>query len=240
MGRRHACRFLPIVVVIFALGCAFHRGPATAFRLQPGDLLLQDLDCGPLCDAIETVTRGVDGAHFSHVGIVEEVKGNSATVIEAVGAGVMQTPLEEFLARSSDKHGNPNVLVGRLRPHYRPPIPEALTIARTFLGLPYDRGYVIDNSSFYCSELIYEVFRVANGNQALFPLAPMTFKDPVNGETFPPWVEYYRELQIPVPEGEPGLNPGGISRSPAVEIVHAYGCPTGWRGRLPSRARPVL
>ena len=34
--------------------------------LKEGDLLFQDLNCGELCDAIETVTQGVDGKDFSH------------------------------------------------------------------------------------------------------------------------------------------------------------------------------
>ena len=44
----------------------------------------------------------------------------------------------------------------------------------------------------------------------------------------PAWVDYFRDLNAPVPEGEPGVNPGGISRSPKVAIVHSYGRPAGW------------
>ena len=37
------------------------------FELTNGDLLFQDLDCGPFCDAIEKVTEGYRGAQLSHV-----------------------------------------------------------------------------------------------------------------------------------------------------------------------------
>ena len=218
------------VAVLAIAGCQStrHRG-VDAFVLQPGDLLFQDIDCGPLCDAIETVTQGVDGAHFSHVGIVSRTVGREPLVIEAVNAGVIETPLTEFLTRSKDARGNPKVLVGRLDEAHRPLIPEALRVAHSFLNVPYDDIYVIDNSSFYCSEVVYEAFRQANGNKPVFVLHPMTFKDPRDGKYFPPWVEHYASLGVAIPEGEPGLNPGSISREPAVHIVHAFGRPEGWR-----------
>jgi len=40
------------------------------FKLQEGDLLFQDLDSSPLCNAIELVTPGYNGANFSHIGLV--------------------------------------------------------------------------------------------------------------------------------------------------------------------------
>jgi uncharacterized protein YycO len=200
--------------------------------VQPGDLLFQDLDCGPLCDAIETVTQGVDGAHFSHLGMVARAGAEGIVVIEAVSAGVVETPLKEFLGRSADAHGRPKVLVGRLREPYRALIPKAATAADQFLGKPYDDIYVIDDTAFYCSELVYEAFRRANDGAPVFSLEPMTFIDPATGRTFPAWADYYAKLEHAIPEGEPGLNPGGISRSPKVEIVHAYGRPAGWSGHL--------
>ncbi len=200
---------------------------AEPFALEPGDLLFQDLDGSPLCEAIEKVTDGVDGADFSHVGMVTEVD-DEILVIEAVSAGVVETPLEDFLARSKDDDGGSRVLVGRLDEEYRRFIPDAVAVARSFLGRPYDYPFEMGNDAFYCSELVYEAFRQAAG-EPLFELAPMTFNDPDTGEPFPAWVDYYRERGVPIPEGEPGLNPGGMSRSPRLAIVHAYGRPAGWK-----------
>ena len=56
----------------------------------------------------------------------------------------------------------------------------------------------------------------------------MTFKEPGSDSIFPQWEEYYRKLGCSVPEGKPGLNPGGMSRSDAIDIVHIYGYPKGW------------
>lgn len=232
--RRNYSRSLSLLwaVGLVCLGCQSDRSNEADFALQPGDLLFQDIDCGPLCDAIETVTRGVDGAQFSHVGIVSRIDTSEPMILEAVSAGVVETPLSSFLDRSHDAQGRPKVLVGRMTEPHDALIPDAIEVARRYMGLPYDSVYVMEDSSFYCSELVYEAFRLANEGEPIFPLAPMTFRDPRTGETFGPWVDYYEELAVPIPEGEPGLNPGGISRSPGLRIVHAYGRPEGWRGRI--------
>ena len=58
----------------------------------------------------------------------------------------------------------------------------------------------------------------------------MTYKDPDTDSLFPIWEEYFAELKVPVPEGEPGLNPGGMSTSEYLDIVHFYGKPEGYTG----------
>jgi hypothetical protein len=47
----------------------------------------------------------------------------------------------------------------------------------------------------------------------------MTYKDPDTGELFPIWEAYFEKLGIPVPEGQPGLNPGGMSLEPVLEMM---------------------
>ena len=55
----------------------------------------------------------------------------------------------------------------------------------------------------------------------------MTFIDPNTNETFGIWSNYYSELGKSIPEGELGLNPGGISLSSKISIVYMYGTPSG-------------
>jgi hypothetical protein len=196
-----------------------------SFSLQPGDLLFQDVDCGPLCNAIENVTTGYQGANFSHVGIAAKADSGDFVVIEAVSSGVQATPLQTFLERSSDSNGRPKVVVGRLKKPYRHLTPSTLKEAAVLKGKPYDKVFAIDNGAFYCSELIYEIFLRANDDNPVFALQPMTFKDPDTGKTLSTWEEYFSELGVPVPEGQPGINPGGISRSSVLTIVHKYGAP---------------
>ena len=192
-----------------------------------GDLLFQDLDSSPPCDAIEKVTFGVDEAGFCHVGIATAEDHGGPQVIEAYGAVTAAHPLSEFLARSKDNAGRPKVIVGRLKESYRSRVPAAIQHARKLLGAPYDQFFLPDNDRFYCSELVWECFRDSAG-KPLFELAPMTFKEPSSGEPMTVWRDYYAKLGVPIPEGVPGCNPGGLSRSEKINIVHVYGRPRGW------------
>ncbi len=204
----------------------------TPFTLQEGDLLFQNLDCGDFCNAVEKVTIGYKGARFSHVAIVAKDSTGNLVVIEAVSRGVSIISVKDFFNKSHDKNNNPKVIVGRLLPQYQHLIPKAIKEAYKLLGHKYDDVFCSTNDSYYCSELIYEIFKRANNSKEVFELVPMTFKDPDTKETFPIWTKYFQDLNKPIPEGEPGNNPGGISLSKKIKIVYAYGIPNGWPTNL--------
>lgn len=191
------------------------------FQFQNGDLLFQDLDCGGLCTAIETVTEGVGGKSFSHLGLVH-IYNDSVVVIEAIGKSVQVTPIDVFVHRNVNQSGKPKVIVTRLAKADSLLIKKALDFAVAQLGVPYDDAFLYDNGSYYCSELIYDAFKKANDGKPFFELFPMTFKDPATKQMFPVWVEYYKELNMPIPEGELGCNPGGISRSDKLKVVASF------------------
>ncbi len=195
--------------------------PADGPDFQEGDILFQDGDCGDFCDAIRAVTAGYQGREFSHNGIVLKEAGK-LYVLEAISKGVSKTPLDSFLNRHSDENGNPNVLVGRLKPTYRHLIPAALAEAKNQLGKPYDAVFDLFNEAYYCSELIHLPLQKANLGNPVFEIRPMTFKDPETGEFFPVWIAYFEKLGTEIPEGKPGLNPGGMSLDPAIDIIYDY------------------
>ena len=176
-------------------------------QLQDGDLVFQDMDCGPLCDAIEAVTDGYAGRDFSHMGMVYH-RNDTIYIAEAAGKAVRLTPLAKF-AQNTKKP----MLVMRLKKEYTSRIPAAIDFSLKQLGVPYDSEYVYDNGAYYCSELIYDAFLFANGNKPFFTLYPMTYKEPGTNEFFPAWVKYYKTIGKPIPEGLPGCNPGGVSKS---------------------------
>ncbi|WP_294823846.1 YiiX/YebB-like N1pC/P60 family cysteine hydrolase [uncultured Flavobacterium sp.] len=181
--------------------------------LNDGDLIFQDMDCGPLCDAIEAVTEGYHGKDFSHMGMVYH-RNDTIYVIEAAGSAVRLTTLDKFSGNTKK-----NMPVMRLKVKYSHLVPVAIAFSLKQLGVPYDDEYVYDNGAYYCSELIYDAFMFANGGKPFFDLTPMTYKQPGSNNFFPAWVDYYNSLNKPIPEGLPGCNPGGMSKSNALKPI---------------------
>ncbi|MBC8474763.1 MAG: hypothetical protein H8D60_03335 [Cryomorphaceae bacterium] len=201
-----------------------HSSCASNFQLQEGDLLFQDLDSSALCDAIELVTPGYNDANFSHIGFIVSDDGK-LKVLEAIPPKVILTELEDFLSRSKDKDGNPKVIVGRLKKEYEKTIPKAVEFAHKKIGVDYDGIFLMNNNSYYCSELLYEAF----SKDTIFQLQAMTFLHPDSGDTLQTWKAYYAELGVKIPENELGINPGIMSLSKKIEIVHIYGIPDGMK-----------
>lgn len=195
---------------------------------KAGDLLFQDLDCGPTCDAIEAVTDGYQGYDFSHIGVVFPDSNGKLGVYEAIGSGVVITTLTDFLARSEGRHKLPKVMVGRLKQDYKDSLEPALTFLRSKLGAEYDKVYDLGNDSYYCSELVYLAFRHPKNNHPIFKTAPMTFQAPNSNEFFPVWIDYFNKLGVDIPEGQPGINPAGISKSVYLDLTFPYGHPDSW------------
>ena len=123
------------------------------------------------------------------------------------------TTFEKF-----SKNTTKPMYVGRLKKQYQTLIPKAIAFSLKQRGVPYDDEYVYNNGAYYCSELIYDAFKFANKGKPFFQLFPMTYKRPGTNEYFPAWVEYYKQIGKPIPEGQPGCNPGGTSTSDKIEI----------------------
>ena len=110
-----------------------------------------------------------------------------------------------------------------LNDEYKHTIPTAVQFSKNQIGVDYDEVFILDNDKYYCSELIYEAFL----NDSIFELKPMTFFHPKTKKTLKVWKEYYSDLNTNIPEGNPGINPGIMSLSNKIEMVHFYGIPDG-------------
>ena len=203
------------------------------FNLQIGDILFQDLDSSPLCDAIEKVTPGFNDYNFSHIGIVVElgdpdsinsdyIYENDIKILEAIPEKVKTTRLDSFLNRSFDSDSMPKVVVGRLKKQYRFLIEDAVSFLKSKIGVEYDHYFLEKNNQYYCSELIHEAF----SKDSIFFQKPMTFLEPETGKIMDIWDEYYKNLNFEVPQGKIGSNPGIMSISQNIEIIHHYGIPS--------------
>ncbi|MBL6874433.1 MAG: hypothetical protein ISR02_03015 [Flavobacteriales bacterium] len=224
-------RKLYFIFFIFFTSC--NSSDNNDFQLQIGDILFQDLDSSPLCDAIEIVTPGYNNNNFSHIGIIVElgdpncinpnyIYEDNIRVLEAIPNKVTTTKLDSFLNRSIDSNEKPKVIVGRLKKRYQYSILDAVNFLKSKIGVEYDHYFIKDNNKYYCSELIYEAFE----KDSVFRLYPMTFADPITNNTMNLWQEYYDELETKIPEGESGINPGIMSISENIKIVHKYGEPS--------------
>ncbi len=191
-------------------------------QYQEGDLLFQDCDCGDMCNAIEEVTTGKNNARFSHIALVVKNEDGQLQALEANVNGVVMVPLDNFINRYKSKEGNPTIAIGRLEEKYLELIPDAISYAKSKLGMPYDTVFLMHNKMYYCSELIYEAFRFANNNRDFFKLYPMTFKDKKTNQFHPAFELYYQKMKMVIPEGKRGLNPGSISRDPRLKLTFLY------------------
>jgi hypothetical protein len=200
-------------LIIFLLLISAGAFAQQKIQLQDGDLIFQDMDCGPLCDAIEAVTEGYKGNNFSHMGMVYH-RNDTIFIIEAAGKAVRLNTLENF-----SKNTGKVMFIGRVKKQYNSMIKPALQFSLKQMGVPYDEEYVYDNGSYYCSELIYDAFKSANKNKPFFELFPMTYIQPGTDEFFPAWVDYYSAIGKEIPEGLPGCNPGGMSMSDKIDII---------------------
>ena len=220
-----------VVFLLFQMSCV-NRSAQENFQLQKGDFLFQDLDSSPLCDAIELVTPGYKGSNFSHIGMVVELGdpycinpdynyNDHVRILEAFPTRVRIIRIDSFLNRSLDNNGNPKVIVGRLKVKYAHAISNAIEFVNKQLGKPYDDEFLMKNKKYYCSELIYESFESDN----IFELQPMTFLHPETKDTLKIWKKYYSDLGVKIPQNKLGINPGIMSLSDKIEVVHVYGIP---------------
>jgi hypothetical protein len=175
-------------------------------QLQEGDLLF----CLSAQDNhITQVTEGVEGQRIDHVGIVH-LRQDSVYVLEAVHQGVVLTPVDRFLARRDS-------LVMAMRLHDTTQVAQSVRRALQYVGRPYDFLFMPGDSAFYCSELVQMNYLDARGALVFQPI-PMSFHDKT-GKVTQFWKDYYARRGMPVPEGEPGSNPGDLSRSQNLRFL---------------------
>jgi hypothetical protein len=210
-----------IFLSFFLLLLFLSKSNSYAYTPEVGDLLFQNLD-GPMVDAIEKCTVGINGWRFSHVAIIFTTEPR-VLVLEA-GDRVKLTPFKEFLDRTK-KNGFYKTVVGKIQAPYRSLIPVALRYGRKLVGSPFDPVFELNNGAYYCAELIYEIFKRANGGKAVFPLVKMNFKNLQTGKIDEIWIRYFKYFNRPVPQGKLGVNPAEFTKLPFIKIITPFNWP---------------
>lgn len=188
--------------------------------LQPGDLLFNVVaQRSGTGGAIADVTQGVASEPIVHVAIVCRHAGQTYALEASGKHGVWLNPIDSFFVHSDHTpEGKPLVLVGRLRD--QSVVTESVSRAMKYIGRPYDYLFGESEDSIYCSELVHYAYLRADGSY-IFPQQPMSFHDNT-GNITQFWKDVYARHGREVPEGEPGTNPGAISRSEEIEIIKRY------------------
>lgn len=204
-------RYGIFIILAFLVGCSL--SGVTVSDLRDGDLLFVVNQAG---NNITRVTDGVDGLGIDHVAVYA-----GGEVIEAIPVrGVIESPLDSFLVRLSVREA---VLVGRVKGL---DAKTSVGNARKFIGLPYDDIFMPGDSAVYCSELVQMSYVSKRGSKPVFSTIPMSFHDS-SGRVTDFWTKFYAARGLQVPEGEPGTNPGQISRNSNVRILGLLGGSTG-------------
>ncbi len=128
-------------------------------HIEPGDVVFQDLQCGPRCDLIREVTH----SRYTHVGIVLDEDGDR--VVWEAFRPVGRAPLADWVQRGRDKL----VAVYRWDAASRDHLPAIAREVRAMRGLPYDGDYQWDDDRIYCSELIAKAAQRATGHVLFEP-----------------------------------------------------------------------
>lgn len=180
-------------------------------QLKNGDLLFVSANNEGLSKAIDAVTQTKQSNHFSHIALLEKENNQLFVMHAGTKNGSERISLQDFVL--DEKNDKNTITVYRLKRKYQHTIKNAIEVAKTWLGKPYNYSYVLSDEKLYCSDFVQRSF----AKDTVFKLNPMTFINPQTGKTDVMWVEFYKKQNIEVPEGKPGCNPNGMASSDKIK-----------------------
>ncbi len=204
-----------LCAILLGLCLYFHVGPIlyylVAYTPQEGDIVFQALPHMPLVDAIE----GISQSPYSHCGVVVKDQEGNWKVLEAIG-DVHEVSLYLWVIRGRSG----GFCVYRLKPEFRPLIPEMVAACRTYIGKPYDYDYDMSDDAIYCSELVYKGFRTASHGGQLGKLQAL------GDLNWKPYEKIVREIESNrLPLDRLMITPVSLSKAPQLEKVFSDAMP---------------
>lgn len=181
-------------------------------KLQEGDLLFfYSSENNPITD----VTNGIGNLNIGHVAIFHR-DGKKAFALEATYKGVVLTPIDSIMNQDKTDSIKTHIIAARLTDTTN--VTASVAQAMTYIGHPYDFYFDSGDSAIYCSELVQISYKRKDGSLIFDPI-PMSFHDK-DGHIIDYWKKYYSRVGRDVPEGEPGSNPGELSRSKFIKMMY--------------------
>ena len=199
--------FYALVILVLCSSCT------NTSEIKSGDIVFRGASSSQLSEAINDVTQTSKSTNYTHIGICNIEDGKVVVYHSDLGKGVVKEPLELFV--SSEDTINYNVDLYRIKNSEPKQIENAISIAKSLIGKPYNTTYILEDEGYYCSEYIYELFK----QDSVFTLEPMTFKNSETNTFHSGWIEHYEKLGVEIPEGKLGCNPNGMADSSTLEFV---------------------
>ena len=198
------------IVPILLLASCYTQGLKN--KIENGDLIFVETNHKNLSGAISRVTKNENSISFDHVVLVEKKENKLVAYHASNENGSEKLDLIDLIKRYKTQK--------RRWALYRiidnGCANEAIDNANKMLGKPYNNLYILNENSYYCSDFIERAYRNCN----LFKLDKMTFTNPKTGETDDYWIQYYKEKQTDIPEGQLGTNPNAMSKSDKLKLIH--------------------
>jgi len=181
-------------IFTFITGLLFLASFANAQNVTPndlenGDLVFVGAEKANLSGAINRVTQKKDSIAFDHIGIIEKSVDSIFVLHASSKKGSIKESIQAFY--QSEKVADNKIVVYRLKNNFQKAIPDAILSAEKMLGKPYNWTYILNDSSYYCSDFIERCFR----KNHIFTLEPMSFINPKTNKTDEFWMEFYKKTK---------------------------------------------
>ncbi len=196
-----------ILIIVLSVSCT------NSPQIKSGDIVFRGALGSNLSEAINDVTQTAKSTNYTHIGICDVIDGRVVVYHSDLDKGVVKEPLELFI--SSEDTLKYKVDLYRIKNIEPKQIENAISIAKSLIGNPYNTTYILEDKGYYCSEYIYELYK----KDSVFKLEPMSFKNPKTNMFHKGWVEHYKNLGIAIPEGKLGCNPNGMAGSNTLKFI---------------------
>jgi len=200
---------------LFLLACSENK-TISENQLQNGDFIFVEAKQYNLSGAINRVTQKSETENFDHIGLIE-IEADKIFVLHAsTQLGSDRQSFQEFY--KENWNNNQKMVIYRLKEQYQKAIRPAIVQSKKMLGKPYNWTYILNEESYYCSDFIERIFR----KDSIFEHIPMNFKNPKTNKIDDFWIDFYKKLNLDVPQNQPGTNPNQLAKSEKLFRVGVF------------------